>query len=71
MNNEDFLTISLCSKPIQNKANKELLNLIKKKLKISSSKIQIISGTKSSNKTIKIDLAEFIYSMRNIFFIAV
>lgn len=54
VDNEDFLTISICSKPIQNKANKELLNLIKKKLKISSNQIQIISGFKSSNKTIKI-----------------
>jgi len=29
----EFLTISLCSKPIQNKANKELINLLIKKLR--------------------------------------
>ncbi len=49
----EFLTIFLNSKPIQNKANKELINFLKKKLEISSNKIQIISGLKSSNKIIE------------------
>ncbi len=52
--NNDYLTISLNSKPVQNKANKELINLIKKKLGISSNQIQIISGLKTTNKLIKI-----------------
>ncbi len=51
----DFLTIFLRSKAIQNKANKELLNLIKKNLKISSNQIQIISGLKKPNKIIYIN----------------
>lgn len=54
----DFLTIQLKSKPIQNKANKELLNLIKKTLKISSSQISIISGHKSSDKILEIAFRE-------------
>ena len=54
VNNEEFLTIFLNSKPIQNKANKELINLLKKKLKISSNQIQIISGSTSKEKLIKI-----------------
>lgn len=53
--NGKFLTISLRSKPIQNRANKELLDLLKKKLKISLNQIQIISGLKSSNKIIKLE----------------
>ena len=54
----DFLSISLKSKPVHNKANKELINLIKKKLKISSNQIQIISGLKTSDKVIKITFLE-------------
>ena len=55
IDNGDFLTIFLRSKAIQNKANKELLNLIKKNLKISSNQIQIISGLKKRNKIIHIN----------------
>ena len=58
VNNDNFLTIFLKSKPIQNKANKELLNLIKTRLKISIDQIQIISGLKSHNKLIKLDFLE-------------
>lgn len=55
---KDFLTIFIRSKAIQNRANKELFNLLKKKLKVSSNQIQIISGIKSTNKTIKLILTE-------------
>jgi uncharacterized protein YggU (UPF0235/DUF167 family) len=60
VNDNDFLTIFLKSKPIQNKANKELLNLIKRRLKISMDQIQIISGLKSHDKLIKLDFLETI-----------
>ena len=52
---DEFLTISVKSKAIKNKANKELINLIKKKLEISPNQIKIISGLKSSNKIIQIN----------------
>ncbi|MHA1273948.1 MAG: DUF167 domain-containing protein [Promethearchaeota archaeon] len=51
----EFLLISLVSKAIQNKANKELIKLLKNKLNISANQIRIISGLKKSNKKIKID----------------
>ena len=52
---DEFLTISLKSKPIQNRANKELLKLLKLKLKRENlNKIQIISGLKSTNKTLEL-----------------
>lgn len=54
VSNGEILTIFLKSKPIQNKANIELISLIKKKLNISSNQIQLISGSKSKDKTIKI-----------------
>ena len=46
----NYLKILIRSKPIQNKANKELIYLFKKKLKISSKQIKIISGIRNSNK---------------------
>lgn len=54
----DYLKIKLRSKPIQNKANIELLNLLRKKLKILSNQIKIISGLKRAHKTIKINFSK-------------
>ncbi len=55
---DDFLTISLKSKPIKNKANKELINLLKMKLNVSSNQIQIISGSKKPDKIIRLNFSE-------------
>lgn len=55
---DDFLTILLKSKPIQNKANKELLNLLKMKLNVSSNQIKIISGSKKPDKIIRLNFSE-------------
>lgn len=54
----DYLKIKLRSKPIQNKANIELLNLLRKKLKILSNQIKIISGLKSPHKKIMINFSK-------------
>ena len=54
----EYLTIFLRSKPIQNKANRELINLIKKKLEISSNQIKILSGMKNPNKVLQIQFSE-------------
>ena len=51
---DSWLSINLKSKPVKNKANKELINLIKKRMSISSDQIQIISGLKKPNKTLEI-----------------
>ena len=58
IDNGEFLTILVRAKAIQNKANKELINLIKRKLEISANQIQIISGLKGSNKLIQINFLE-------------
>ena len=55
---DSCLTIKLHSKPIQNKANKELLNLIKKKLKVSSDQVQIIAGLKKTDKILQVSFSE-------------
>lgn len=54
----DFLLIFLHSKPIRNKANNELINLLKKKLRLSSNQIKIVSGLKNSRKIIKLTYTE-------------
>lgn len=53
--NGKFLTIFLLSKPVKNKANKELVNILRKKLSIPSNQVQIVSGLRSNNKIIKLD----------------
>lgn len=53
-NTDSRIIIHLISKPIKNKANKELIRLLSKKLNVSTNQIQIIAGLKSKNKTIRI-----------------
>lgn len=52
--NDEHILISIRSEAKQNKANIELLNLIKNKLKVGIDQLQIISGRKNPNKRIKI-----------------
>jgi len=54
----EFLTVLVCSKAKQNKANIELIKLLKKKLNITSNRIKIISGLKSTNKTVQLNFTE-------------
>lgn len=56
--NIDYLFISIRSKAVQNRANKELIDFLKNKLKISSNQIKIVSGLKSSIKSIQLDFSE-------------
>lgn len=58
INSHEFLIVLVRSKATQNKANIELINLLKKKLKLSSNDIKIISGLKSSNKIVQIEFKE-------------
>ncbi len=55
---DSWLSVKLKSKPVKNKANKELIRLIKNRIKISSDQIRIISGLKKTNKIIEIKLTE-------------
>lgn len=50
----DFLKITLKSKAKRNKANKELLKLLKDKLSISTTQIEFISGATSQTKMLRI-----------------
>ena len=51
----DCLKIHVTAKPISGKANQSVINLLSKKMKIKKSSIQIISGEKNREKTIRID----------------
>lgn len=51
----DELLISVTAVPENNKANNAIIDLISKKIGVSKSKIQIISGEKNRNKKISID----------------
>jgi len=55
---DSWISINLKSKPVKNKANKELIKLLSKKLNITTSQIQIIAGPKIANKTIQIRFNE-------------
>ena len=49
-----FLKIYLTAIPVDGKANKELVKLLAKELKIGKSKVEIIKGEKKSEKIIEI-----------------
>lgn len=52
---EDFIKIKLTSPPVENKANKLLVEFLAKKLSIAKSKITIVRGETSKIKTISIE----------------
>lgn len=58
INGEQFLIVHVRAKPIKNKANNELVFLLKKRLKVASNQIEIISGRKSKNKVVQITFQE-------------
>lgn len=55
---DSWISINLKSKPVKNKANKELIKLLSKKLSIATNQIKIIAGLKNANKTIQIRFYE-------------
>ncbi|MFX1390884.1 MAG: DUF167 domain-containing protein [Promethearchaeota archaeon] len=58
INDNGNLKVSLKSKPVRNKANIELINLIRKNLHVSLNQVEIVSGLKSEYKMIKINFFE-------------
>src|SRR5574344_2250860 len=49
---ENLLKVKIMAPPIENKANKALVEFLSKKFKLAKSNIQIIKGEKSKEKTI-------------------
>lgn len=52
--NENILKIKITAQPIENKANKALIEFLAKKLKTAKSNIQIIKGELNKEKTLLI-----------------
>lgn len=52
---DNTIKIKLTAPPVDGKANEELIELLAKEYKTKKSNIQIVSGQKSKNKTIKIE----------------
>ncbi len=50
----DKISIGLSSKPVKGEANRELIRKLAKHFKISTSRIIIVSGSKSKNKIVEI-----------------
>ncbi len=50
----DALKVKLTSPPVEGKANKELIELLSKELKVHKKDIEIVSGQSSKNKVVKI-----------------
>lgn len=52
---DDNLKIKITAQPIENKANKALIEFLSKKLRIAKSNIKIIKGETSKEKTLLIN----------------
>lgn len=51
----DFIKLKIKQKPIEGKANKAIIEYLSDLLKISKSKIKIVTGEKSDIKTIQVN----------------
>ena len=51
---EEFIKVKVTAQPIENKANKALIEFLSKKLKVPKTTIEITKGTTSKEKTILI-----------------
>lgn len=51
----DFVKIKITAQPIENKANKALIEFLSKYFSVPKSKIKITKGLTSKNKTIEFD----------------
>ena len=52
---DDFIKVKITAPPVENKANKVLVEFLAKNLSIAKSKISIIRGETSKIKTLSID----------------
>ena len=63
---DDHISLGVCSRPIKNQANSEVIKILSELFKTSSSKIKIIYGQTNSSKTVVIINPEFIPENLNI-----
>lgn len=66
---EDYVRIKISSPPIENRANKELVEFCSDLFKVNKSKIKIISGEKSKIKKVLISDAVFTDVIQKLMFV--
>lgn len=52
---DDYIKIKITAPPVENKANKVLIEFLSKKLSVAKTKIKIIRGETSKLKTISVE----------------
>ena len=55
---DDCIKVKVTAQPVENKANKALVELLAKKIKLAKSNIEIIKGLTSKEKTIMLTLPD-------------
>ena len=55
---EGFVKVKVTAQPIENKANKALIEFLSKKVKLPKSKIEIVKGMTSKEKTVLIKIED-------------
>ena len=55
---QDFIKIKITAQPIENKANKALIEYLSKRFKIAKTNIEILKGDTSKDKTILVKTFE-------------
>ncbi len=63
---EDFIKIKLTAPPVENKANKVLVEFLAKKLGIAKSKIKIVRGETSKIKTLEFEEIDEEYFLKKL-----
>lgn len=58
---DEFIKIKITAPPIENKANKLLIEFLSKKLDVAKSKISILRGENSKFKTLAIEEIDYNY----------
>ena len=55
---DGFIKVKVTAQPIENKANKALIEIISKKLKVPKTSIEIVKGLASKEKTVLIKTSD-------------
>jgi hypothetical protein len=64
---DDFIKIKITAPPVENKANKVLVEFLAKKLSVPKTSIEIVRGGTSKIKTLSIDNIDEEYFNKKIF----
>lgn len=55
---DEFVKVKVTAQPVENKANKALVELLSKRLRVPKTKIEIIKGLTSKEKTVLLQVSD-------------